>query len=41
MEQEINIQEVLKHMRETIGVLAQENAILKTQLKQYLNDTTA
>lgn len=32
MEQEIDIQEVLKNMRETIGVLAQENAVLKAQL---------
>jgi hypothetical protein len=32
MEQEVDIQEVLKNMRETIGVLAQENAILKAQL---------
>ncbi len=28
MEKEIDIQEVLKNMRETIGVLAQENAVL-------------
>jgi hypothetical protein len=33
MEQEVDIQEVLKNMRETIGVLAQENAVLKAQLK--------
>lgn len=32
MEQEIDIQEVLKNMRETIGVLAQENAVLKAQI---------
>jgi hypothetical protein len=32
MEQEIDIQEVLKNMRETIGALAQENAILKAQI---------
>ena len=32
MEQEIDIQEVLKNMRETIGVLAQENAALEAQL---------
>lgn len=32
MEQEVDIQEVLKNMRETIGALAQENAILKAQL---------
>jgi cell division protein FtsB len=33
-EQEIDIQEVLKYMRETIGALAQENAILKAQIAQ-------
>ena len=32
MEQEVDIQEVLKNMRELIGTLAQENAILKAQL---------
>jgi hypothetical protein len=32
MEQEIDIQEILKNMRETIGVLAQENAVLKAQI---------
>jgi hypothetical protein len=34
MENEIDIQEVLKNMRETIGLLAQENAILKAQINQ-------
>jgi hypothetical protein len=34
MEKEIDIQEVLKNMRETIGSLAQENAILKAQINQ-------
>lgn len=34
MEQEIDVQDVLKNMRETIGSLAQENAILKAQLSQ-------
>lgn len=34
MEKEIDIQEVLKNMRETIGTLAQENAILKAQIDQ-------
>jgi hypothetical protein len=33
-EQEIDIQEVLKYMRETIGALAQENAVLKAQINQ-------
>jgi hypothetical protein len=32
MEKEVDIQEVLKNMRETIGALAQENAVLKAQL---------
>lgn len=32
MEKEVEIQEVLKNMRETIGILAQENAVLKAQL---------
>jgi hypothetical protein len=36
MEQEVDIQEVLKNMRETIGVLAQENAVLKAQLTTNL-----
>jgi hypothetical protein len=34
MEKEVDIQEVLKNMRETIGALAQENAILKAQINQ-------
>jgi hypothetical protein len=34
MEKEIDIQEVLKNMRETIGTLAQENAILKAQITE-------
>jgi hypothetical protein len=34
MEKEVDIQELLKNMRETIGSLAQENAILKAQLAQ-------
>ena len=32
MDKEVDIQEVLKNMRETIGVLAQENAVLKAQI---------
>jgi cell division protein FtsB len=32
MEREIDIQDVLKNLRETIGSLAQENAVLKAQL---------
>lgn len=31
---EIDIQEVLKYMREWAGVLVQENAILKAQLEK-------
>ena len=31
MDKEVDIQEVLKNMREMIGVLAQENAVLKAQ----------
>ena len=38
MEKEIDIQEVLKNMRETIGSLAQENAILKAQIAQSTTD---
>ena len=38
MDKEVDIQEVLKNMRETIGVLAQENAILKAQITQFTTD---
>jgi hypothetical protein len=38
MEEQVNIEEVLKNMRETIGVLAQENAILKAQVTQSTTD---
>jgi hypothetical protein len=42
MEQEIDIQEVLKNMRDTIGSLVQENAVLKAQITKHIaNDTTA
>lgn len=34
MDKEVDIQEVLKYMRETIGSLAQENAILKAQINE-------
>ncbi len=34
MEEQVNVEEVLKNMRETIGALAQENAILKAQINQ-------
>lgn len=39
MEQEVDIQEVLKNLRETIGVLAQENAILKAQITKLTTDS--
>ena len=32
MEQQLDIQEVLKHMREWAGALVQENAVLKAQI---------
>ena len=34
MEQEVDIQEVLKNMREWAGGLVQENAILKAQINK-------
>jgi cell division protein FtsB len=41
METEVDIQEVLKNMREWAGALVQENAILKAQVnKLNTNDTT-
>jgi hypothetical protein len=40
MENEIDVQEVLKHMREWAGALVQENAILKAQLEKTVNATT-
>ena len=39
METEIDIQEVLKNMRETIGVLAQENAVLKAQITKITTNS--
>lgn len=42
MEAEVDIQEVLKNMREWAGALVQENAVLKAQIQQLItNDTTA
>jgi hypothetical protein len=38
MEQEIDIQEVLKNMREWAGVLVQENAVLKAQITKLTTD---
>lgn len=39
MEQEIDIQEVLKNMREIISNYAQENAILKAQITKLTTDS--
>jgi len=39
MEQEVDVQEVLKNMREWAGALVQENAILKAQLEKTRNQT--
>lgn len=38
MENEIDIQIVLKNMREWAGALVQENAVLKAQLEQALTE---
>lgn len=40
MEKEVNIEDVLKNLRERIGALALENAILQAQLNQHINVTT-
>lgn len=37
-EQEVDIQEVLKNMREWAGALVQENAILKAQLAATIKE---
>jgi len=34
MESEVDVQEVLKNMREWAGALVQENAVLKAQLNK-------
>jgi len=34
---EVEINEVLKHMRETIGLMAQEIAVLKAQIENTAN----
>jgi hypothetical protein len=39
MEQEVDIQEILKSMREIIGNYAQENAILKAQITKLTTDS--
>jgi uncharacterized small protein (DUF1192 family) len=41
MEKELDLNLVLSAMRERIGALAQENAILQAQLNQHDNDATA
>jgi hypothetical protein len=40
MEQEVDIQEVLKELREAIGVMVQENAILKATITK-INERSA
>lgn len=39
MEQEVDIQEVLKNMRELLGAYAQENAVLKAQITKLTTDS--
>lgn len=39
MEKEVDIQEVLKNMREVIGAYAQENAVLKAQITKLTTDS--
>ena len=41
MENEIDIQIVLKNMREWAGALVQENAVLKAQLEKALTESSA
>jgi hypothetical protein len=38
MEDEVDVQEVLKNMREWAGLLVQENAFLKAQLSKATTD---
>ena len=38
-EQEVDVQEVLKNMREWAGALVQENAILKAQLTKLTTNS--
>jgi cell division protein FtsB len=40
MNAEVDVQEVLNNMRETIGTLAQDNAILRAQIKTLQQGTT-
>lgn len=39
MDQEVDVQEVLKNMRETVGLMAQENAILKAQITKLTTNS--
>lgn len=39
MDQEVDVQEVLKNMRETIGLMAQENAIFKAQITKLTTNS--
>lgn len=39
MEQEVNIEEVLKNMREWAGALVQENAVLKAQITKLTTNS--
>jgi hypothetical protein len=39
MEQEVDVQEVLKNMREWAGALVQENAVLKAQITKLTTDS--
>ena len=39
MDQEINLEEVFKNMREVIGAYAQENAILKAQITKLTTNS--
>lgn len=39
MEQEVDVQEVLKNMRDWAGALVQENAVLKAQITKLTTDS--
>jgi hypothetical protein len=39
MEKEVDVQEVLKNMREWAGALIQENAVLKAQINKLTTDS--
>ena len=40
MENEVDVQQVLANMRETIGTLVQDNAILRAQIKTLQDRNT-